>query len=239
MNKLKIKRLLLKMNIQLVKAPHKGLDICQDIIRFLPEIDIKVIFDVGANVGQSASEYAFWFPNASIYCFEPSKENFSKLRRNIASHNRTVAFQLALGSVSGTGIMETNNNIGVMSRLTPLKEDPPVSDEDNELTKITTINELCKEQKIDRINYLKIDTEGHDLEVITGADELLNEKRIDIIEVEAGMNPMNDWHVSYQSIQEKLASYGYYPFGFYEQVHEWPTGKRILRRANVAFIPLN
>ena len=158
MNKLKIKRLLLKMNIQLVKAPHKGLDICQDIIRFLPEIDIKVIFDVGANVGQSASEYAFWFPNASIYCFEPSKENFSKLRRNIASHNRTVAFQLALGSVSGTGIMETNNNIGVMSRLTPLKEDPPISDEDNELTKITTINELCKEQKIDRINYLKIDT---------------------------------------------------------------------------------
>jgi hypothetical protein len=135
--------------------------------------------------------------------------------------------------------MEVNKNIGVMSRLRTLSGDSPSSNGDNELTKITTITEFCKEHSIEKINYLKIDTEGHDLEVISGAENLLKEKKIDIIEVEAGMNPMNDWHVSYQSIQEKLALYEYYPFGFYEQVHEWPTNQKILRRANVAFIPLS
>jgi len=79
---------------------------------------------------------------------------------------------------------------------------------------IQTLDSFCKEYGIKHINYLKIDTEGYDLNVLKGADRLYSNKAVDFIEVEAGMNPRNKYHVSFIDLKSFLEAKGYLMFGF-------------------------
>ena len=65
---------------------------------------------------------------------------------------------------------------------------------------------------------------------------MLTEQRIDLVQVEAGMNNSNKRHVPFETLKDYLQSHGYFLFGVYEQVSEWPTKEPHLRRTNLAFI---
>ena len=89
---------------------------------------------------------------------------------------------------------------------------------------------------IKHIDYLKIDTEGYDLEVIKGASDLLSRNAISFIEVEVSMNPNNTFHVSLEEVKKHLGQNNYFLFGLYEQVLEWKIKAPVLRRCNALFI---
>jgi len=55
--------------------------------------------------------------------------------------------------------------------------------------KSTTLDEFCETNKIDFIDLLKIDTEGHEWDVLLGARRMLSERRIQFIQFE--FNEMN------------------------------------------------
>lgn len=101
---------------------------------------------------------------------------------------------------------------------------------------LETLDEFCREHQVERINYLKIDTEGSDFEVLKGAVRMLAEQRIDVVEVEAGMNSRNKRHVPFQVFTRFFEERNYFLFGVYEQVNEWPTRQPHLRRTNPVFI---
>ena len=61
------------------KVIPAGVDIYYDINRYLPNFEALIVFDVGANNGQTAIEYVHHFPKASIYSFEPTQKAFSVL----------------------------------------------------------------------------------------------------------------------------------------------------------------
>ena len=65
---------------------------------------------------------------------------------------------------------------------------------------------------------------------------MLSENRIDLIEVEVGMNSKNKRHVSFEDVKRYLEVKGYFLFGVYRQVHEWPTREPHIRRTNSVFI---
>lgn len=83
---------------------------------------------------------------------------------------------------------------------------------------------------------MKVDTEGHDLEVLQGGEKLLTEQKIDVIQVEAGMNPSNRHHVPFEALKSYLESKSYLLFGIYEQTGEFMSGHPVMRRANCVFI---
>ena len=63
--------------------------------------DYRTIIDIGANMGSFAVYAALTCPNAIIYCFEPEKQNFEILKKNIAINSlepRVRAFQCAVAS---------------------------------------------------------------------------------------------------------------------------------------------
>lgn len=100
----------------------------------------------------------------------------------------------------------------------------------------TTLDELSVRFTDRRISLLKVDVEGYELEVLEGAQELLKEQRVDVLYIEAGMNPSATQQTYYRKIEDLLAVYGYRVFGVYEQVNEWPDDSPILRRVNIAFL---
>ncbi len=217
------------------RAPPRGMDFALDIAYALPLFRASIVFDVGANVGQSAKLFLTKFPSSHIYCFEPVTDTYHLLQHNLQDTERVDCYQLAFGSSTRSGEMILQGSSDMFFLLGQSSELPSKEVRSESVT-IDTLDAFCRANKIDRISFLKIDTEGGDLDVLRGAETMLGEQRIDIVQVEAGMSPTNSRHVPFQSLKDFLEGHGYYLFGIYEQVKEWPTGEPHLRRTNPVFI---
>jgi len=206
-------------------------DTLVDLRRAIPHFRPAVIFDVGANIGQSAKRFRAAYPQVEVFCFEPGKAAYAQLSRVVGNDRRTHCYQTALGSRQGTASLLLE---GTPDRFRIEKHAPAGAR--TETVSIDTLSHVCSRFAIREISYLKIDTEGYDLEVLRGGETLLRERRVQVIEVEAAMGPDNDRHIPYAEFVCYLEMFGYRLFGIYEQVPEWPTGRPQLRRGNLVFI---
>lgn len=218
--------------VRLFRRPPHGINVFDDIARLLPDLRIFLILDVGANVGQSALAYAARFPGARILCFEPAPKTFAALRAATGRHANVRCFPVGFGAQRARVRMRVDT--ATMNRLVPHSgsaEGPAT-----EFVDLLTLDEYCASEGIGQASYLKIDTEGMDLEVLKGARALLSAEAFDLVEVEAGMHPGNRYHVPLEDLKRHLEAFGYSLFGLYEQMYEWPSGTPQLRRCNAVFI---
>lgn len=210
-----------------------GIDFAFDVAKANPNFDPKLIFDVGANIGQSAIAFAEDFPDAEIYSFEPGASAFAKL--SVASQDHKInAFKLALGSRPGTGFLSNNSGNDKLNQVT--QQSQTQSGCEAEATSIETLDGFCKKNDITRIDFLKIDTEGNDLEVLKGAAGMLSSASIEFVQTEVGVSKQNNRHVPMQEIIEYLDDYNYSVFGFYNQAREWVDSSGVLRRCDLVFL---
>jgi len=218
------------------RRPPRGTDCFADIKTWLPHLHIDTVFDVGANIGQSAHSYLANFAHARIYCFEPVSDTHRQLEARLHGRDNVRIFKLALGAEEGPGtmVLEGQSDMFFLRRRgneLAIGNNSPI-----EQVAVETLDNFCADQRIADINYLKIDTEGADLDVLKGAERMLSGQHIDAIEAECSMNGRNTRHVGLPTLADFLERRGYLLFGVYEQVHEWPTGAPNLRRANPVFI---
>ena len=195
-------------------------------------VRLGTIFDVGANVGQTATAFAKAYPDAGIRSFEPFSDTFVLLRKNTARLSNVSCEQLALGSAAGS-ISVPLQRSSVNNSLRAGPESPGGGGE--ETIEVDTLDRYCSAHAVDEIDYLKIDTEGHDLEVLKGARELLAVHKVGFVQVEAAMTRANHKHVPFAEFDDYLWNFGYVLFGIYEQTPEW-DGEARLRFANPVFI---
>jgi FkbM family methyltransferase len=224
------------VNLHIYSVLPRGIDVAHDIAKSFPTYDFDIVFDVGANVGQSAERYVDCFPGSHIYCFEPVRDTFRQLQDNLKGRDRIRCFQLALGSSRGKGQMALEGSSDMFFLMGQSKNSPATEHVMTEDVDIVTLDDFCSARDVRHVNYLKIDTEGADLEVLRGGGCMLDAQRIDFVEVEAGMHAGNRRHVPFETLKSHLESKGYLLFGIYEQVHEWPKKEPHLRRTNPVFI---
>jgi FkbM family methyltransferase len=201
--------------------PH-GWDADHDIQRRLVT-SIRIVVDVGANRGQSALRFRRAYPDARLYCIEPEEGAYAALTSTVAGWTSVSTFKLALSSRPGNATIAGRDT---MARVT-LGEGPVA---------VETLDRWSGSVGLDRIDFLKIDTEGHDLDVLRGGVKRLASGAVGIVEVEAGMNPDNAFHAPSREFFELLEPMGYRLFGVYSQTLEWPTADAYLRRANLVFL---
>jgi len=204
-----------------------GLDFRSDSARRAPQVSFRTIFDVGANVGQSTLRFTRWFPGATVWAFEPFAEAFAQLQEATAAVDARC-HKLALGARMET-VTVALSPLSVNNSLRNATDDP-----NGEVVEVGTLDAFAADQEIGRIDLLKIDTEGWDLDVLRGADRLLRAGEIAFVQVEAGMNPYNSKHVPLAELQEHLESRGYTIFGLYGQTPEW-SGEARLRFVDAVF----
>jgi FkbM family methyltransferase len=204
------------------------------ITRYIPGFIPSVIFDVGANVGQSVKVFADAFPEAAIYAFEPVGSVFRTLAAAIEGRPRVQAFNVALSRRLGRAHI-TNGRTSVSNRIV---ESPNVFDRRRmEAVAVTSGDAFAAEHGIDRVGFLKIDAEGHDLDVLIGFQRMLTEGRVDLLEAEVGMNRANRRHVPFEAVKAYLEPLGYHLFHIHDQSMDTPlSGRIVLRRANAMFI---
>jgi FkbM family methyltransferase len=198
-----------------------------DIRRLLPEQSFDVIIDVGANVGQSTLKYASAFPNAKILAFEPTIHSFKEITKATEHMPGVKTVQMALGRSSGT-VRMIMHKTATRNRVT----DAPLQGHVQEV-EMMRLDEYLAKEGITSVNFLKIDTEGFDLDVLAGATGAL--PHIDFVQVEVSMNRYNRFHVSFAEVEQFMSENGFMLFYLYGQSMEG-KGYPVLRRADPVFI---
>ena len=209
-------------------ARRKPVNLFRHIRSELPGFQVRVVFDVGANVGQTLAILTRSAPDADIYAFEPVTAAYRKLLIQAKGRSNVHCVNAALGASSGT-VLISSFGTKTSNRILNAR-----SSAQSEQAIMMTGGDFCAERGIDRISYLKVDTEGHDLDVLIGFRNILDNGGVDLIEIEAGINPGNSWHVPLHEFTGFLHPLGYRIFQFYDQKFE--KTEPVLRRANVAFI---
>ncbi|NND34057.1 MAG: FkbM family methyltransferase [Saprospiraceae bacterium] len=90
----------------------------------------------------------------------------------------TNAFGLSNQSGQGKILVDT------MSLYEKNQTGNDTTSQNHEFIHLSTIDKYCQEHKISQIDFLKIDTEGHDLFVLRGASEMIEAEQIKRIQFE-------------------------------------------------------
>lgn len=163
-----------------------------------------VVFDIGANIGQSACRYSkLAGSTGKVFSFEPVKANFqllNKMKRILRLKNVTT-FNLAIGENSGTEciyipIMK-NSNIEVGTRASLRYDENEFNNAvfRRENVKSKTIDELMMVLNLDRLDVIKSDTEGNELNVLKGGINAINKyKPILILEIHYKNVGLKEWY---------------------------------------------
>ncbi len=189
-------------------------------------------------MGQTTQSYLRAFPKARIWCFEPSSESFDALSQRFRSNPLVTCERLALGSHERIETLVCDTRSQTMNHLQAAVLPPATgfAADQTELVSVATLDSYCERSGIDTVDLLKVDTEGHDLEVLKGAMKLLEAEKIACVQCECSVNPDNGFHARFEDIKALLEDNNYRLFGIYEQTEEWFARLPILRRVNVMYI---
>ena len=147
------------------------------------------IFDIGANIGQFAgiAKRVLKAQPYMIHCFEPSKYTFDQLNASIGHDNRFRLNNVALGkNVGYSSLFYDEEGSGLASMTKRKLEHFGIDFSHSELISVETVDNYCDQAQIARIHLLKMDVEGHELDVLSGATRLLEDRRIEAILFEFG-----------------------------------------------------
>jgi FkbM family methyltransferase len=142
-----------------------------------------IVFDVGANIGQSVTLFRGLLPFSIVHSFEPGPAAFARLEANTQGLKNVRRVNAAVGSVSGKQLL-LENEYSDMSSLLPPAAAAWGSIVSETQVAITTLDDYCRSFDVPRIDLLKIDTQGYELEVLRGATGLLAAGLIRLVYVE-------------------------------------------------------
>jgi FkbM family methyltransferase len=124
----------------------------------------SVIFDIGANIGVFTAYAATRFPLATIYAFEPFYETYCKLVQNTSKFENVKVYNVAITGTTGKRLLSSGQDSTAVCVITELGNAIVNLHECESLT----LKDICKSEKIQYIDFLKIDCEGSEYEILSG-----------------------------------------------------------------------
>jgi FkbM family methyltransferase len=228
-----------------------GHDPLADVSRIHPGT-VRVVFDVGAHVGQSAALFSDSFPGARIHSFEPDPNSFQQLRAVAAGYPGVTPVNAAVGDREGEATFFVNTFSQTNSLLRPrdgagqyLVASDGLDVRQETRVRVLTLDDYCAAQAIERIDFLKLDTQGYELRVLDGARQLVSRQAIPLIYLEVGFVTLYEGQPLFPEVYQYLFDRGYRLVWLYESSfhsHFYTIGANALfvhesigrRTANVA-----
>jgi FkbM family methyltransferase len=200
--------------LEITSLRRFGFDADRDLSLLLAGVVHPVVFDVGANTGQSVTRFRRVLPGSELYAFEPAPETFRELATNTRGMSDVHLVDAGMGSNSGTQVLIENDRTVLTSFLqldmawgTVVRETP---------VRVTTLDEFCADRNIEHIDLLKTDTQGFDLEVLKGGTALLEEDRIRLIYMEVNFLGLYVGQGRFDDEYRFLVDHGFGLVGFYD-----------------------
>jgi FkbM family methyltransferase len=129
-----------------------------------------VVVDGGANIGIYSEFFAKCVrPDGVVHSFEPSPENFGRLRSSLAKFQNVRLNQLALDDETKESLLYLSENLNVDHRAYPTE---------GELRQTIVINTIRLDEYFrpgERVDLIKIDIQGYELHALRGAKRVLTD----------------------------------------------------------------
>lgn len=149
----------------------------------------NVVFDVGANVGDWSANALKIESQILLHCFEPSKSSFEQLKGKLISKNiRLNNFGLSSQSEErDLYIFEDKAGLNSLYKRHGLDAGWNIkSPERTERIRLETLDWYCQTNRIEWIDFMKVDVEGHELEVFKGGTNLFRNHQVQTVQFEYG-----------------------------------------------------
>jgi len=184
-----------------------------DLFRML---EIDCIIDVGANRGQYRNmirnELGY---RGHIESFEPIPENAASMQQRAGGDPKWKIHQCALGAKDGSMPFNIMKQDMFSSFLKPDNSSTQQFDALNTVARVENVNLYRLDALFDEIKvrtgarnfYLKLDTQGYDLEVINGAKHCLSQVRA--MQTEIAVKPLYVGMPGYMTSIESLTGMGF------------------------------
>ena len=209
----------------------------EKILKSLVNNEKPIIFDIGANLGQSLLEFKSWWEASEVHCFEPQEEcwkNLEKIKNNF-SNNEVCINKLAMSNVSkeskifyshevdntkGTsGFNKINLDSSDSIHLNDIKnskssnlmvEDYQKTINHKREVQVVRADSYLEDLNINHIDLLKIDTQGHEPEVLEGFGNRL--KDVGCVITELMFYDYYERSLSFSDIEKFLIPAGFHLF---------------------------
>ncbi len=147
-----------------------------------------IVFDIGAYIGQFSYFLSTIIKKGEIYSFEPQKKVFTVLRGSLKKIRNAHLYNLALSDHIGGSTIYIPIVKGHLSS-SEASLDPHFNDfsgykrvkKSNKYVKkkirLITLDCFCDKNKVSRVDFIKCDVEGHELEVLRGARKCISKFR--------------------------------------------------------------
>lgn len=173
-----------------------------------------VTMDGGAHLGLFTILLAHRVgPQGKVYSFEPEAKNFLNLKRNVELNDLTWVrpFQIALSNRTGEDVLVINLSDASPALRGALGSHLRPGDISHQAVKTITLDDFVEQEKINRIDLIKIDAEQSEYFILEGARRSF-EKGV-ISEVICEIHSTNKQHAAGRdSVRKALYSYGYRSF---------------------------
>ena len=153
------------------------------VLRKLTELQLKIVFDVGANVGNWTKELKKNSPGSQVYLFEPVPETFEKLLENLSKLEGVYPNQLALSDSEGMLEFYYYPSQSYFSSVYPSSFG---KESKIKLIPSTAGDNFCQKNQLSQIDLIKIDVEGFEGKVLAGFKDMIKNQKIRAIQFEYG-----------------------------------------------------
>ena len=133
--------------------------------------DKIVIFDVGANIGNYSRVLINEFDNYKyeLHCFEPIKKNFNTLKENLPNKSTIRLHNFGLSNINCQQRIYYDHHESELASLYKRRlQHFGKKMKFSERILVKKIDDFCSQKAIDKINFLKLDIEGNELNALMG-----------------------------------------------------------------------
>lgn len=201
----------------------------QHVTALLEKYQVNCVFDVGANSGQYGRRLRKLGYTGRIVSFEPTKDAFEKLERAAKKDDDWWVYNVGLGREDSAQSIHVGWN--TMNSLLPPSDYgkdrylrfAKTNTEEIEIRRLDGMLEKALDGIADPRPYLKMDTQGYDLEVFAGAGERI----ADFVGMQSEVAALRLYEGS-PRMSESIATYegsGFEISGMYPVTREESTGR--------------
>lgn len=179
-------------------------------LRFIDKYDItpNYIIDLGACWGEYSLFLANEFPNAKIFSIEGAVKNYLLFKTNL-QENQSISkliYPSNLIMSDHIGEEQITNEISTMNVV----KKHSLNSDNLIMVESTTLKEFCKNNNIDKIDFIKIDIEGSEIKLL---DDLLN---LNIKSIQIEIINYNSISVNIHFLQALSKNYNFVNFNSLE-----------------------
>jgi FkbM family methyltransferase len=194
------------------------------------QFPIRTILDIGAHKGEFATMIHQVLPEAQILAFEPLADCYQEVDNLAASLPNIRAFNVALGSSTGTVPM-MRSDYSPSSSLLPMgqlhRDSFPFSAGTKaEIVNVTRLDDVLSGESLERDILIKIDAQGYTGEILRGGAEVVSRARF--VVVEASCYELYEGEPLFKQIHEFMQEMGFVYRGNVDQLIS-PVDRTILQ----------